>query len=256
MSYQSIAQDWRLLSQHATDQPASLVNIDRLNNIYLVDHKGNVQKRDSSGYLLSQFAPQQYGRLASLDTWNSMRVFLFYRDLQQYVFLDRFLNPAEFLGFQGGNFGMIMLAAPSNDNQLWLLEQSPLTLVKYDMNFNAISMSLPLNQLADTVDLQPYQLLEYQNRLYLADEKLGILVFDNIGNYLRAITKPNSATFYPWEDQFYYMLEDQLCHISLYEDKQEVIDLPNSAVWNHVLRARDALVLISGKEIYFYRYSP
>lgn len=251
------AQQWELLDSLNLELPVRMVSADRLNNIYINDTKGNIRKLDSLGRPLALYAPQQFGMLTSLETWASLRVFLFYEDTQRYTFLDRYLADSEFSEFPAEKFGFVRLAASSSDNQIWLLDLRPLSLTKFDMTFNEVSFSQSLNQLSDTLDLHPYQLVEYQNRVYLGDNSIGVLVFDNLGNFLRTLPKPESSQFHLWEKQLYYLTGHHLHFLSLYSDQEQSIKLPARVQgYQHVLFLGSKIMLISGNQMFFFRYSP
>lgn len=251
------AQDWDLLSKQKLRLPVEIANTDRFGNIYLGDRRGNISKLDSMGNFVAQFAPPQYGKLTEMESWASLRVFLFYEDIQQYAFLDRYLNPSEFFEFPQGLFGMVAFATPSSNNQLWLLDLRPLGLTLFDINFNTISFNKSLNQLSDTIDFNPYQMTEYQNRVYLGDSDLGILVFDNLGNHLHTLKKCGSERFHLWREQIYYLYHNQLHLISIYQHEQRTIDLPKHQLpYRHILVSDDRIILLTDEEMLVYRYNP
>ena len=251
------AQHWELTERKVLELPVRMVSTDRFNNIYINDIKGNIRKLDSLGHPIGLFAPAQFGKLTTMESWASLRVFLFYEDTQRYTFLDRYLAASEFSEFPVEKFGFVRLAAPSSDNQIWLIDIRPLNLSKFDITFNDITLNQSLNQLSDTLDLNPNQLIEYQNRVYLGDSKIGVLVFDNLGNYLRTLAKPGSSQFHLREDQLYYLKGHQLHIFSIYSDHQQSIELPATGLtYQHVLRLGDTTVLIADTQIYFYRYRP
>ena len=251
------AQSWSLISRQKLESPVELCNIDRLGHIYLSDNKGNVRKLDQIGQFIAQFASPQYGKLSTLESWTSLRIFLFYEDIQQYVFLDRFLNQSEFMDFPQGLFGLVIQAAPSSDNQLWLFDSAPLNLTKFDPNFGTVTLSQSLNQLADNAGLNPYLLFEYQNRVYLGDGDLGILVFDNLGNYIHTLEKSGSERFLPYQEEMYFLKNNKLHFISIYDHDHRVVELPdNQTQYLHVLLTEQALVLISKAELFLYHHKP
>lgn len=255
--YHASCQDWSLMSQQKLEFPVEVCSIDRFGNIYLADSRGNIRKLDPLGNIMAQFAPPQYGKLSALESWASLRIFLFYSDLQQYGFLDRFLNPSEFLALPANLFGLIILATPSSDNQLWLLDSRPLNLSKLDINFNTITLSQSLSQLSDTSEVNPYHMIEYQNRVYLGDGNSGILVFDNLGNYIQTLKKSGFERFYPWRESLYYLSQNKLHLLSVYHNDEQVIELPDSkTAYRHALMTDDKVVVLSDEEMLIYRYKP
>jgi len=251
------AQQWEFVDSQLLELPVLMVDADRFGNIYVNDNKGNVRKLDSLGHPLSIYAPEQFGRLTALASWNSLRVFLFYENTQQYVFLDRYLAPSEFSEFPADQFGLVRLATSSSDNQIWVLDITPLQLVKFDINYTQVTLSQSLSQLSDTLELNPYQLAEYQNRVYLGDSKLGVLVFDNYGNYLRTLKKTGTAQFHLYEDKLYYLTDQYVQLQSIYSEQREIIKLPNNGLhYEHVLFLGNTTILISGKQMHLFHYNP
>ncbi len=251
------AQNWSLISKQPLNVPLEYCNIDRFGNIYLSDKTGNLRKLNPLGEQIAQFASQHYGKLSALESWTSLRVFLFYQDIQQFVYLDRFLNQSEFLDFSSAQFRLVTLASPSSDNQLWIIDSGPATLAKYDINFGSVTFSQVLNQLIDAPDLKPNQLFEYQNRVYLGDSNLGILVFDNLGNYIQTIDKPGGKLVYPFKEELYFLKGNRLHFISIYNQNQRIIELPeNQTDYKHVLVTEKSIVLASSQDLFIYSYTP
>ena len=246
-----------MISKRPLNSPVELCNTDRFGNIYLSHKNGDLIKLDQFGGQLVQFASQRYGKLSTLETWTSLRIFLFYQDIQQFVFLDRYLNQSEFLEFPAGQFGLIMLLAPSSDNQLWVLDSAPLTLIKYDINFGSITLSQALNPVLKEPNLQPYQLFEYQNRIYLGDSNLGILVFDNLGNYIQTIDKSGTELVYPHKEELYFLRNNKLHFASIYSENKRVVELPDNQVeYQHALVTDKSLIIASIDELFIYHYTP
>ena len=246
-----------MVSKQQLNSPVELCNVDRLGNLYLSDEKGNLLKIDQAGQHLAQFASLKYGKISMLESWTSLRIFLFYEDIQQYLFLDRFLNQSEFMHFPPGLFGLIALASPSSDNQLWLYDSAPFNLIKFDINFGSITLTQSLNQIVDTSNLNPYMLLEYQNRVYLGDSDLGILVFDNLGNYIHTLSKTGSERCFPYREELYFLRNNQLNFISIYDQDRRVMDLPDTqSQYLHAQLTENSLVVITAEHLFIYRYTP
>jgi hypothetical protein len=233
-----------------------LVSLDRLNNIYFNDTRGNVYKLDAEANPLAQYAPSEYGQLTSIEAWSSLRVFLFYQDTQRYTFLDRFLTFNEFSEFPEDLFNLISLATPTADNQLWLLNPASLQLIKFDMKFNEITLSQTFSQLFETLNLDPYELREYQNRVYLGDSNTGILVFDNLGNYLHTIKKTGNDPFHFKDDQLYYLNEGQLYLQDLYQTQLQVVDLPQEKTYQQALLLDQNIALFTDHLLEIRGYTP
>ena len=254
-------QHWDSLSSVRFEHPLRLIKSDPLQHIYVNDVKGNVIKCDSLGSILSIFAPLQYGQITTMEPWPALRLFLYYENIQSYTFLDRYLTGEQFTRLPA-DIGFARLAAASSDNQLWVVDDRNFSLIKFDFTFNQISLSSPFNQLPMKLDLDPYQIQEYQNRLYMGDRKHGILVFDNIGNYLKTIKLPEIDSFNFIGDELYYLRLGTLHFLHLYQEKSRSWPLP-AAYANvaseapvQVLMLGNRIALAKGNVLEFWRYIP
>ena len=250
------SQTWPLITSTELEAPVRLVSLDRFNNIYFNDTRGNVYKLDAQSNPVGRYAPSEYGQLTAIEAWSSLRVFLFYQDTQRYTFLDRFLTFNEFSEFPDDMFSLISLATPTADNQLWLLNPTSLQLTKFDMKFNEITLSQTFSQLFDTLNLEPYALREYQNRVYLGDKNTGILVFDNLGNHLHTIDKTGTDPFHFKDDRLYYLNDGQLYIQELYQPELQVIDLPQEKTYHHALLIDQNIALFTDHLLEIRSYTP
>lgn len=251
------AQHWQLLRSVALENPVRMIKRDHTNNLYINDLKGNVIKLDTLGKSLAEFAPVQYGQITTMEPWPSLRLFLYYENTQQYIFLDRYLAGTAFNEFPA-SIGFARIAAPSSDNQIWIIDDRSFSLIKYEFNFDQITLEIPLSQLPENEQLQPYQLKEYQNRLYIGDVRRGILVFDNIGNFLKTIPMPDALAFDFSGDNIYYIHEDSIHYEGIYVDTRKSHPLPASRDLKYTLALvmGHKIALVSGRYINFFRYSP
>jgi hypothetical protein len=202
------------------------MSVDWLGNIYLADGSGNIDKYSDKGQKLERFSPSKKGKITVLEAWNPLKIFVFYSGLQQYAFLDRFLindnrfdlkNISTFVG----------MSTNSLDNNIWLVDYADFSLKKYNMNFNQIVINRPFDLLLDPKNYDITHMREYQNLLFVSDSKTGILVFDNLGNYLQTIKDRGVHYFNFNGDQVYYILNHQLVQRNIYSDVDNRVSLPN-----------------------------
>src|SRR5436190_8871392 len=90
-SFNFTKHNWTLVKSFKTS-PIQKVSIDRQNSFFVVDDKGNLFKYDSLGNLSLSFSPQKRADIALVEAWRTVNIFIFYRDLQEYNILDRFLT--------------------------------------------------------------------------------------------------------------------------------------------------------------------
>ena len=205
-------------------------SIDRLNNIYLVDDRGGIDKYDSDIKLVLQYSPQQLAEISLIEAWNPLKVFIFYQDFQEYIFLDRFLTATS--RFNVREFSNYTRAATiSADNNVWLLDYADFSLKKYDVILNQITIATSLSQVLSQDDNDIRYLREYQNLLFLADFHHGIFVFDNLGNYLRKIETDSVEYFNFKGNNLYYLKDNSIELVDIYTLTEKKIELKNTPLF-------------------------
>ena len=206
-----------------------MVSIDQTGHVYLADNSGNIYKYDASGKQAAVFSPPQTAKIQLLEAWSGLRIFCFQRDVQEYFFLNRFLTATGSYGFDPDKVGFAEMATPSFDNNLWVIDQADFSLKKYDITRNDIIMQTSLDLLLDRRTYRLGFMKEYQNKLYISDKTSGILVFDNLGNYLKKIEAQGIEYFNFYGDEIYFTQNHQLVFINLYNDTRRSIGLPEKA---------------------------
>ncbi len=247
------AQQWVLLDSIPLADKVEILTKDRANNLYLAFANGTITKLDSSGVLIANYASQAYASPSNLESWASLRLFVFFDNTQQYTFLDRFLSGAQLTQLPT-ELGYISLATASSNNQLWLIDDRAYRLIKYDFEFDQIILERSFNQLPQALDIRPSQIKEYQNRLYVGDKSKGILVFDNLGNFVNLWeVSPNYFDFVG--NELYFLEQDHLIFYSLYSDHVRRLQLPIKQP-AFVQMMGDRLALIQDHLLLLYTYKP
>jgi len=247
------AQHWVLMDSVTFDHQGLLLTKDRGDNLYIAFESGTITKFDSTGKTLSSYAPDQYAQPLIMESWASLRLFVFFGNTQEYTFLDRFLSGA-LLTRLPPTLGFVSLATATSTNQLWLIDEREFRLLKYDFEFDQIVLERSFNQLPEALDLKPWYIKEYQNRLYVGDKSKGVLVFDNLGNYLTTLDIPY-GTFDFEDEQLYYLDHDQLVLLNLYNQQTQRINLPEGDHTAVQLLAH-RVVLLEGRSLKIFAYKP
>src|SRR4051812_27461454 len=68
--------------------PIKNVSIDRYSNIFVTDDKGNLYRYDSLGNESLKYSPLKKAEISILESWRTVNIFMFYRDLQEFNILD------------------------------------------------------------------------------------------------------------------------------------------------------------------------
>ena len=219
----SCGQSFRLLSD--TTVNVSSISIDQDGNVYTVSKRGTLTKWDLTGSPLLTFSPSKLGSVTLLEAWQGLRPFLFYRDFQEFILLDRFLTPASNYDFPSMDIGYVQLATLGIDNNLWVIDINDFSLKKIDLLFKAIISNTSLEFLLKP-DLHKINFMrEYQNLLFINDETTGIMVFDNLGNYLRSIEVSGLTQLGFFRNEVYFLKNQKLNFIDIYNQEGRTIDL-------------------------------
>ena len=205
------------------------VSIDRQGSIYLGDQNGNVDKYNSKLELTDRFSPVQKGSIGILEAWNPLKVFVFYQQLQQYAFLDRFLVTANRYELKDIS-SYAGLATISLDNNLWIIDLAKFGLIKYNISYGQIEIERPFDLILNPESYEITHIREYQNLLFVSDKKSGILIFDNLGNYLRTIKAVGISYFNFEGDKIYFKVQNNLIIKDIYDKAVKEIKVDKEVV--------------------------
>jgi hypothetical protein len=240
-----------LLHSINISQPES-VSIDRFNNIYITDTRGEIIQYDLKGKVLQKYSPLKPVKITSLEAWQAIKIFVFSRDLQQIIFMDRFLTPSPVIKLQDLSVGFIRTATISVDNNFWLVDDSDLSLKKYDVLQQKLIINTPLNLMLTSASFDINFAREYQNHLFINDKKNGILMFDVLGNYLKTLPVKNLNYFNFFNDELYFLDEGKVTFYNFYKLQEKNIDIP-SHPYRFVLKTVKNLILISNTKLDVYK---
>jgi len=246
------AQEFELVKS-VSIQKATEVSKDRGGNIYYATFNGDVRRINNSLGNDEVFSPPNPNTAQILDAWQGLRIFTFHRDLQQYRLINRNLSLHEDYNFPGDLIGFVELATPSFDNNIWLIDQSEFSLKKYQIHTNQILSNTPLDLMLDLSDYEILHMREYQNRVFVSTRKVGILIFDNFGNYIRTFEYPGIEHFSFWTNDLYFIDDGKLIKIDLYSDEIATKKLPSDKSWSFVLIGDNLTYLFSEKSIHLYK---
>lgn len=169
----------------------SFYKVDRIGNVYFVDAKNNLTKYEPNVPRYTRFADLRSGKITSIDVSNPLRVVVFYADQAVVKFLD--VNLTEINSFQIRSTypeGWISLVASSNNNGLWMYDNLNRKLLKLGEQLNTLFVSSDL-YLVLSKKINPTEIIEYADQLYLCDSTQGVFVFDLFGGYKKTLA------FYP-----------------------------------------------------------
>ena len=228
---------------------ADKVTVDRYYNIYIADTKENIQKYDQEGNYLLTFSPSKPGDISLIEAWNSIRIFVFYKDFQEFVLLDRFLVAQPNYKIDQNLIGFARSATISSDNQLWVIDDDDFSLKKYDLDAQKVIINSPLELILKAKDYHINFMREYQNQVYLNDRNAGILVFDNMGNYKKKLSFTGIDHFSFINDELYYLKDNKIIFFNVYNFSERNINLPQGFNITKVIVSPEYTYLFSGTNL-------
>lgn len=228
------------------------VSVDRAGNIYVVDQTGDLYQYNTKGELQLDYSPRRPAEVTLFEAWQGLRIFLFFRDLQEYTFLSRYLNNQQG-NYEFSNTGFVEMAAPSYDNNIWLIDQTDFSMKKYGIFQQKILSSTPFDLLLNPDQYEITFIKEYQNKVFVGDKNSGILLFDNFGNFIRRYKQPGLDEFNFYEDFIYFIDDGKIKTIHLYDDSRQAISLPESTDFHHILIFGGRYYLFDDTSMQIYR---
>ncbi|AYA38592.1 hypothetical protein D3Y59_16980 [Hymenobacter oligotrophus] len=222
-------------------------SLDRRGNLYVTDAQNNLRQFAPDGQPLAVYSPPLPGHTASVEAWNTTKILVFYDDRQELQLLDRFMAPIATARLSElTDNGMVRAVTLAPDDNIWLLNESNLTLNQLGRGQQQrFAISTPLDLLLGRTKPDFRFLREYQNNLYLVDRTSGIWVFDNLGNYRKRLPYTGLSWVGFRGNELYYVQAGQVHFVDVYTAKERLVPVP----------APDATQVLVGEQ-FLYTLSP
>ena len=230
-----------------TDQ----LTTDNLGNFYLI-RNDVLEKYDPKGTLLKTYSNKTFGKIDLVDANNPMKVLLFYRNFSQLVFLDNTLSlNGEPVSIEQLNIAQSPLISSSYNNGIWVYDPQNFELHRFDLNLARTHSSGNISQTIASA-ITPTLLTEYNNKVYLNDPAMGILIFDIYGTYSKTIPLKNISSFQVNGDNIVYIERKKIMSFNTLTLAQDSILLPDTGAI--ALRIeKDKLFLMNKEQIKIYQ---
>jgi outer membrane protein assembly factor BamB len=214
--------------------------MDGSGHIFLADEHGELFKIAQDGKIINRFAQVQ-SAIHQLDASHGLRVFAFLKDFQNYLLLDRNLGNHVLYSFKPDQVGYATAATLGADNSVWLIDQQDMSLKKYDLRIDAVTIASSLYRALGLAG--EARIYEHQNRIYIANSTTGLLCYDNLGNHLRSYEV--TSTHLSFQDGLvYFMDKGHIVSYDLYtgEKCEWALPAPNDC----------QLLLVQGKQFFVF----
>jgi len=188
-------------------------DLDVLGNLYIIRDTELIKYNDKLE-LQSTFSNLSLGAISSIDASDAMNLLVFYGDFAKVLFLDNTLSVKKSaISLSELGFPNATLACLSYNNAFWIFDPSNQELIRINQFLDIAERSGNLNQIIHT-EIEPNQLIESGNTVYLIDEKEGVFVFDRYAGFMKrlpflgiddlVVNENNSLTFIRNDSMFTY----------------------------------------------------
>lgn len=180
----------------------------------------------TEGELMYQFSDLSRGVITHLDATNPMKLLLFYPDYSQIAFLDNTLSRTrDNVDLTTLELELAQLACASFDNGFWVYDPVSFSLLRFDQGLNLTNEVANINQLVGA-DVNPSQMVEFENWLYMNDSTHGVFVFDSFGTYSKLIPIPGAEKVQPRTNGVFFQTDRKLLRYELLSLETSEIELP------------------------------
>lgn len=227
---------------------------DHLGQIYLT--RGNeIFLHTTDGQMRYQYSDLSNGRIGSIDTRNPMKVLVFYPDFSRIVFLDNTLskNREQSLRLDRINLNLVQLVCASFDNGFWAYDPVYFRLLRFDQQMNVTNSIENVNQLVGR-DIDPNQMVEEGDWLYLSDPKLGIFRFDIFGTYSKLLPIVGITGLQVRNDVLLYTKESGFYRFDPLPMEEEAITMPFEK-FRSVRLEKDRLYMLDTAGVSIYQFT-
>jgi hypothetical protein len=172
-----------------------LVEIDKLNFVYTQSENNLLRRHTLNSKVKVDYVDNRLGKIDDLDPFDPLNILIFYKSYGIAKVMDNTLNVIKIINFREFSpYQNITQMCASNDGKYWIFDESIQKILKIDGEFMRLAET---NRLSDLGINRPQiiKMRESNNQLFVLVDGVGILVFDNFGQFLRKIVVPPVSDF-------------------------------------------------------------
>jgi len=216
--------------------------VDRLGNFFIASKNNVIKKFDAQGKLMATLKGKN---TTLLEPWYHPSIFLYSHVNQKYWIYGRYFeNDKEHLLDPSWAI-QPTLVCPSNDNKLWLFDAADASIKKV----NPITKEVLIEFYADTTKASAppvyAHLREYQNMIFLLDQRSGISIYSHIGKKIHQIAKQGIDNFNFFGEELYFLDGSKIKFFDLGTGEAREIEVGDG--YKYVLATDESIVLVNQK---------
>lgn len=230
------------------DISVSQVELDASGNFYVVE--GNkITMYAPSGDIEYSYSNYYTTKLHNIDVSNPHKILLFYKQDQKITLLNQYFRtePEPFFLNEKG-YENITAACLSTDDNVWVFDEKQQMLIKLTDAGEFITQGKTLIETFEE-PVEPSFMAVSGDRIYMSDPRLGILVFDAIGNYIDTLPLKGVTHFRLDDGKLLYAIGKQARIYNLKTSTESYVEMPHQ-------RYKNATLDIRGKKMMMYLADP
>ncbi len=181
----------------------SLVSTDNFNFFYYMNQQELIKKKSSKTFNYSNLA---LGKIEHINTFNPLKTFVFYKDMNALIVLDNRLAPLATINFNRLNdLKLVSHLSPAYKNFLWLYNTSTLRLELFDFitNENVLQTNPIAENILDIDSDYNYVWLLSNKKLYCYNYR-GLLLYSLQNDNYTEVKASNENIFFKKENSISY----------------------------------------------------
>lgn len=194
-----------------------------------------------------------YGIPDVVDVNNPLKILVFYKNQSVIMFLNSDLAPgSEIIKIDNIGIGDISTVGASQFGGFWLFDNTNQQLIGMDMFLN---IKIRSQQGIPFVNepINPHQIVEHSNTVYLVDRNTGIFLFDNYGGFQKFIPQPEVEKIEPIDaHHILFKTGDSLFVYATDFDQQNTIKYSNTNKYDFSI-TKNILYILSRDTLFIYK---
>lgn len=168
---------------------------DNLGNIYVLSKDNQLKKLGPNGDSLAVFNDvRRYGKIATVDATNPLKILVYYREFTTIIELDRYLNIINTIDLRKQNILQAKAVSLAYDNNAWVYDELDARLKRVADDGSLVDQTTDFRQLFDAAP-DPSIIRDQGGLVYLYDTSKGVYIFDHYGTLKTHIDLPGWLDF-------------------------------------------------------------
>jgi len=226
--------------------------VDRPGELYVITRNGQFQKFDQDGKLLVLFKNENAPTL--FDPRDGSRLFAYYRPIQEFDYLSPAFQIVSSFRIDSAFAIQPWLMCTSGDTKLWVLDAADHSLKKLnpreqDVEIEVVIDSTLINDATEFTGMR-----EYQNFVFILHPSKGIMIFNNLGKYIRAIDVKHLHAFHFIGEELYYVKGNTIKFFDLFTTETREMSL--EGIKGDLILTDQRLFAVHHRTIDIYEFKP